>query len=88
MNLRLDAAARFTAPGKDSHLTPIRIFVSRFGQPQALRKNALTAMTYAACGGLQRETWEPAAVVGLFTHFPSFYFLLFPLGPWSVVSSP
>ena len=33
-------AVRFTAPGKDSYLTAVRIFGSRYGQPQAPRENA------------------------------------------------
>ena len=33
-------AVRFTAPGKDSYLTSVRIFGSRYGQPQAPRENA------------------------------------------------
>lgn len=33
-------AVRFTAPGKDSYLTAVRIFGSRYGQPQPPRENA------------------------------------------------
>jgi RNA polymerase sigma-70 factor (ECF subfamily) len=33
-------AVRFTAPGKESYLTAVRIYGSRYGQPQAPRENA------------------------------------------------
>lgn len=33
-------AVRFTAPGKDSYLTAVRIYGSRYGRPQAPRENA------------------------------------------------